>query len=49
MHNKWHQAENQYYAPFVLLAKAQKLTQNTLRTAFSCAERYIFGVNIWCQ
>lgn len=37
--NKSHQTENQCYTPFVLLAKAQTLTQNPLRIACSCGER----------
>ncbi len=41
--NKWQQTENRYFAIFVLLANAQTLTQKPLRTAFSCAGRYMLG------
>ena len=37
--NKRHQADSRYYAIFVLLAVAQTLTQKSLRTVYSCAER----------
>ncbi|WP_295798915.1 hypothetical protein [uncultured Microbulbifer sp.] len=40
MHNKQRQSDSQRYAPFVLLAAAQTLTQNVLRAGCACAGRY---------
>ncbi|MFD1217557.1 hypothetical protein, partial [Microbulbifer celer] len=41
MHNKQRQSDSQRYAPFVLLAGAQTLTQNALRAGCACAGRYV--------
>ncbi len=38
-HNKQRQSDSQRYAPFVLLADAQTLTQNALRAGCACAGR----------
>jgi len=39
MHNNQRQSDSQRYAPFVLLAGAQTLTQNVLRAGCACAGR----------
>ncbi|WP_345291991.1 hypothetical protein [Kangiella marina] len=40
-HNNQRQSDNQRYAPFVLLAGAQTLTQKVLRAGCACAGRYV--------
>ena len=42
-HNNQRQSDSQRYAPFVLLAGAQTLTQKVLRAGCACAGRYIQG------
>jgi len=39
--NKQRQSDSQRYAPFVLLAGAQTLTQKVLRAGCACAGRYV--------
>jgi len=40
MANNQRQSDSQRYAPFVLLAVAQTLTQKALRVGCACAGRY---------
>jgi len=41
MYNNQRQSDSQRYAPFVLLAVAQTLTQKALRVGCACAGRYV--------
>src|SRR5690606_113883 len=43
MPNNQRQSDSQRYAPFVLLAGAQTLTQNALHAGCACAGRYALG------